>query len=82
MVKPEDIDTCPCCRHKIGPFQEYYICPICFWEIDFWQTDNPDDPDGANGISLKEGQTNYLKYGACTQNSVSHVRPPRAEEMS
>jgi hypothetical protein len=67
--------TCPCCGYKtLHDKGEYSICPICFWEDDFYQEQNPYSPDGANHISLLEGQINYRKFGACDNNCLNSVR--------
>ncbi len=40
-----------------------------------------DIPSGANhGLTLREGKMNYEKYGACEEDMIKHVRPPRKSE--
>ena len=40
-----------------------------------------DLPSGANhGLTLREGKMNYKKFGACDEEMVEHVRPPRKKE--
>lgn len=73
---------CPCCGYYTleddpGHFD---ICPVCFWEDDGIQSDNPDYGGGANVISLNQARENYKKFGACDIVSLDAVRPPTDEE--
>ncbi len=43
---------------------EYDICPICFWEDDPFQSEDPDLDGMANSISLNQAKENYKKFGA------------------
>lgn len=52
------------------------ICPICFWQDDPNCWNNPDLASGANGISLREAQQNFNKFGACEKNVLDLVRKP------
>ncbi|HZO52627.1 MAG TPA: CPCC family cysteine-rich protein, partial [Bryobacteraceae bacterium] len=36
---------------------------------------------GANQVCLSAARLNYLRYGACEQEFVGHVRPPRLDEF-
>ena len=46
---------CPVCnKHKFEYKNWFEICPICGWEDDGVQRDDPDYPEGANGMSLNE----------------------------
>ena len=38
----------------------YHICPVCFWQDDAVQLEDPDFSGGANKVSLKEARANYL----------------------
>ena len=47
---------CPCCKKYVfaeGP-GSYEICPVCSWEDDKVQAENPDYKGGANKMSLNE----------------------------
>jgi len=71
--------TCPCCGYKTleeEPPDTFDICEICFWEDDGVQFKDPDYEGGANVISLKEAQKNFIKYGTCDKESVTSVRKP------
>ena len=71
--------TCPCCGFKTldeKPPGTYDICPICFWEDDTVQYNNPDYTGGANVVSLKQAQQNFMKFGASDRKSVNSIRKP------
>jgi hypothetical protein len=34
----------------------FEICPLCLWEDDPAQSDDPDDAEGGNGVSLVEAR--------------------------
>jgi hypothetical protein len=73
---------CPCCGHLTlteGP-GSYEICGVCFWEDDIIQLRWPDYTGGANKPSLIEAQATFVRYGACEQRSLRHVRPAAADE--
>ena len=74
---------CPCCgfytRSEAG-FGTFDICPICGWEDDFFQANNPDNPSGANHISLNQARENYKKYGYCCERMRKRVRLPNNSE--
>lgn len=70
---------CPCCGYDTfteEPPGTYNICPICFWEDDPIQYKDPDYKGGANRVSLRQGQLNYEKYGACEKEMVKNVTKP------
>jgi hypothetical protein len=74
--------NCPCCEFKTldsapGLFD---ICPVCYWEDDNIQRDDPDYKGGANSISLNEARQNYKKIGAISLEYLMYVRPPLADE--
>lgn len=71
--------TCPCCGYKTleeQPPGTFAICPICYWEDDNVQWDNPDSAGGANPVSLRQAQQNFLTFGACASEFIGHVRKP------
>lgn len=53
---------CPVCgKHKFSePFEK---CPICNWENDYVQENNPDWRNGANEMSLEEAKRVYAEGG-------------------
>jgi hypothetical protein len=72
---------CPCCRYKTlstgGPFE---ICPVCYWEDDWVQSDDPTYEGGANDESLEEARRNFETFGASSPSLLMYVRPPTPEE--
>jgi len=71
--------TCPCCGYKTleeKPPGTDDICPICFWEDDRVQFDDPDYQGGANEPSLREAQKNFSQFGACERRTLKLVRRP------
>ncbi|MDR7080671.1 hypothetical protein J2Y03_005762 [Neobacillus niacini] len=76
--------TCPCCGYKTldeEPPGTYDICGICFWEDDGVQYRDPDHEGGANEVSLKQAQQNFIKVGACDEGSIKFVRKPNQEDI-
>lgn len=61
--------TCPCCGYKTldAPARgTYEICPLCYWEDDPVQHQDPDYAGGANELSLREAQHLFVnKAGDC-----------------
>ncbi|WP_333696749.1 CPCC family cysteine-rich protein [Flavobacterium sp.] len=75
--------ACPCCGYKTftqQPNGTYDICQVCFWEDDPIQLKDPDYEGGANKVSLRQGQRNFEKYGACEKEMIKNVRPPKTDE--
>ena len=75
--------TCPCCGYKTfsqTPNGSYDICEVCFWEDDGIQLEDPDYEGGANRVSLRQGQKNFLKFGACEETMIPNVRPATVDE--
>ncbi len=73
---------CPCCEFNTldsapGHFD---ICPVCYWQDDNIQRDDPNYKGGANSISLNEARQNYKKTGAMLLKYLKNVRPPLEEE--
>ena len=76
--------TCPCCGYKTldeKPPGTYDICPICFWEDDPVQYNDPDYEGGANHISLRIAQQNFIDFGACEKRCLEYVRKPNDKDI-
>lgn len=76
---------CPCCGYYTftsKPNGEYDICPVCFWEDDPFQSENPDLEGMANTVSLNQAQKNYKKFGACKEDMIKYVRTPNKDELT
>jgi hypothetical protein len=74
---------CPCCGHLTLEFDpgDYEICPVCYWEDDPVQSNDPDFKPGANKVSLNEARANYRAVGVSELEYKDNVRPPRPEEI-
>ncbi|OMF55190.1 hypothetical protein BK139_17500 [Paenibacillus sp. FSL R5-0490] len=75
--------SCPCCGFKTldeEPPDTYNICEICFWVDDGYQYKYPDDT-GANYVSFRKAQQNFMKYGAKGERSLKYVRPPNKYDI-
>ncbi len=76
--------ACPCCGYKTfaeQPKGHYDICEVCFWEDDPIQLDNPNYEGGANKVSLRQGQRNFIDFGACEREMIKKVRQPTNDEQ-
>jgi hypothetical protein len=75
---------CPCCEYLTLSEQSlgsYEICPVCGWEDDIVQFENPDMKGGANLVSLNQAKSNFKKIGAIDDNIKKNVRPPKPDEI-
>lgn len=83
LIFMNDKYACPCCGYKTfesKPDGTHTICPVCFWEDDLFQLLNPNYEGGANWISLKEAQKNFMEFGACEREMIKNVRKPNPDE--
>jgi hypothetical protein len=74
---------CPCCGYFTFEKKErtYDICPVCFWEDDPFQYENPMMENGANHVSLAAARINYKHYSACDPEMRKYVRGPKKDEL-
>lgn len=79
-----DVDRrwpCPCCGFRtLSKRNAYELCPVCYWEDDPHQANQPKSPDGANAVSLIAGQRAYARMGAMADVFRTKVRQPRKDE--
>ncbi len=55
MIRKENGQICPvCARYKFQFDAMYEICPVCGWEDDGLQRDDPADDLGANTLCLND----------------------------
>ncbi len=65
-----------------GPVRDTFdICPVCWWEDDEVQYNDPNLAGGANHESLNQARANYAKFGAANKSFLSKVRPPLPDEI-
>ena len=78
----EVIFPCPCCGYlTFATRGEWDICPVCFWEDDPLQAEDPNYRGGANEESLNEARSNYAKYKVSELRVREYVRDPLPEEI-
>ena len=75
--------ACPCCGNLTleGLTGHYDICPVCYWEDDPLQREEPAMAVGANVVSLRMAQENYRKFGASELTFRHLVRVPLESEL-
>ena len=75
---------CPVCGYYTldGFYGSYDICPVCFWEEDGLQFDEPLAGGGANGACLIRARINFHEFGAAEKRMLKNVRPPEPSELS
>lgn len=57
-----DRTICPVCgKHHFEEEDFYEICPVCGWEDDGIQRDDPDYTGGANKMSLNQAKEAFAK---------------------
>jgi hypothetical protein len=74
---------CPCCGYKTlaeKPPGTFEICEICYWEDDNVQFDNLNYEGGANRISLRQAQSNFIKFGAIEKKFLRNLRKPNKND--
>jgi hypothetical protein len=75
--------ACPCCGHLTlgrAPGGTYELCDECDWEEDGIQLREPDQPGGANKVSLDEARENFRRYGICEPTLRDRLRAREARE--
>ncbi|MCI0365497.1 MAG: pyridoxal-phosphate dependent enzyme [Phycisphaerales bacterium] len=58
----------------------YELCPVCYWEDDWQQSQNPDQNTGANQVSLNRAKLNFRLCGASEERFIGNVRRPKENE--
>ena len=75
--------ACLCCGFLTldeEPPGTFETCPVCFWEDDDVQFEDPDLAGGANELSLNESKSNFRLFGAIDKKSLGFVRKPLDSE--
>ncbi|MDZ7620370.1 MAG: CPCC family cysteine-rich protein [Patescibacteria group bacterium] len=74
---------CPCCGYRTmseQPPGTFQICPVCYWEDDNVQFNDPTFEGGANEESLNQARANFAKCRASSPRFVGSVRAPLPDE--
>ncbi len=67
---------CPVCGHyTFEVVGDWATCPVCGWNSDPVQETMPDDPTGANSVSLNQARQNYQALGAITEEKLAELDP-------
>lgn len=68
--------ACPVCGYRtLEVVGDWDMCPVCGWISDPMQEAMPDDPVGANSISLHQARENFKRIGAITQEKAAQLDP-------
>lgn len=59
----------------------YGTCKICFWEDDPVQLNDESFQGGANRVFLLQARKNFLQFGACEKEMITHARKPKEDEL-
>ena len=76
--------ACPCCQFLTideEPPGTFQVCPVCFWEDDFAQFQDPSFAGGANSMSLEVARKNFQSIKACGLAFCKMVRQPLPNEF-
>ena len=82
---PKGEQPCPCCGYITIPRGgecTAYICPVCLWEMDAFIRSDEEPSDQNHGLTLKEAQENYHRFGAVLERLKQYGREPHPEEFS
>lgn len=75
---------CPCCGYYtlgVKADNTFQICPVCYWQDDGIQLNNPLYEGGANSVNLITARENFKKFGASEEVFLSEVRNPKEDEL-
>ena len=74
--------ACRCCGFltlEEEPLGTYEICPVCFWEDDYFQVIEPTSIS-PNHVTLSEAKENFARFGAVEERLKPFVRAPYPDE--
>ncbi|MCX6182772.1 MAG: CPCC family cysteine-rich protein [Bacteroidetes bacterium] len=74
---------CPCCGfYTLNDKAEntFQFCPVCYWEDDGVQFQEPNYQGGANSVSLMQAKENFKSFGAIEERFKEYVRLPLEQE--
>lgn len=74
---------CPCCGYQTlreAPPGTFQTCPVCVWEDDTIQFEDPTYAGGANDVSLRQARKNFRRHGVSDKRRRQNARLPRPDE--
>lgn len=75
---------CPCCNYYTlnseSPGSDE-ICPVCYWQDDIVQYNDPEFKGGGNDISLIEAKINYSRIKVIDKKFEKYIREPLEHEI-
>lgn len=73
---------CHCCGYYTLIEDSDDICPVCWWQDDIVQREDPDYGGGPNhGISLNRAKENFKMFSVFNIEYKKEVRQPLPEEL-
>lgn len=72
---------CACCGYFTLDDGAFEICPVCYWEDDKLQNEDPSYEGGANVLSLNQAKKNFERFAVSDKRFSNCVRPPLETEM-
>jgi hypothetical protein len=67
---------CPVCDYQSLPIRgNWDVCAVCGWKSDPVQEAVPDEPVGANGVSLNQARQNFVRIGLSSEDARDRVHP-------
>jgi hypothetical protein len=82
-IKNNNKHKCPCCGYftlTCEADNTFQICPVCYWEDDGVQLNDPNYDGGANRVSLNQARENFKTFGAIEKRFKDYVRKPTDDE--
>lgn len=74
--------TCDCCGYKsLNSNDMGEICPICYWEQDYFHPNDQFCMSSANYMTLYQAQENYNNFGSHKRKFISRCRGPLKNEI-
>lgn len=73
--------TCTCCGYRtLGSNASGEICPVCYWEEDYFVFDDLFDLSTVNHQTLYQAQENFKRFHSCKYNLLKYCRNPAKYE--
>ena len=75
---------CPCCGFLTfdeRPGGTFLVCPVCYWEDDNVQLQDPNYAGGANSVCLNKARENFMEFGAVEKKFLKYTRQQLSNEV-